>query len=52
MKIGDTKLKLSSGKILKFRSKKARDKFEKVAWAIKKNPKFKNKLKKRVRRKG
>lgn len=31
MKIGKTKLKMSSGKIRKFKSKKKRDNFEKVA---------------------
>lgn len=35
MKIGGKKLKMSSGKIRKFKSQKARDKFEKVAQAIK-----------------
>ena len=35
MKIGNKKLKMSSGKIKSFRSKKARDDFEKVARAIK-----------------
>lgn len=35
MKIGKTRLKMSSGKIRKFKSQKARDKFEKVARAVK-----------------
>ncbi len=35
MKIGKTKLKMSSGKIRKFKSQRARDRFEKVARAYK-----------------
>ena len=35
MKIGKTKLKMSNGTVRKFKSQKARDKFEKVAQAIK-----------------
>lgn len=35
MKIGRNKLKMSSGKIRTFKSKKARDNFEKVARAYK-----------------
>jgi len=35
MKIGKTKLKMSSGKIRKFKSQRARNRFEKVAQAIK-----------------
>lgn len=34
-KIGRTKLRMSSGKIRKFKSQKARDKFERIAQAIK-----------------
>jgi len=34
-KIGKNKLKMSSGKIRKFKSEAARDRFEKVAQAIK-----------------
>ena len=47
MKIGKRKLKMSSGEIRTFKSEKARDKFEKVAQAVKHNPTFKRKLKKR-----
>jgi len=35
MKIGSNKLRMSSGEIRKFKSKKARDNFEKVARAYK-----------------
>ena len=35
MKIGKTKLRMSSGEVRKFVSQKARDKFEKVAQAVK-----------------
>lgn len=35
MKIGKAKLRMSSGKIRKFKSKKARDNFERVAQAYK-----------------
>jgi len=43
-KIGKKKLKLSSGKVIKFKSEAARDRFEHVAQAIKHNPKFAKKL--------
>ena len=35
MKIGKTRLKMSSGEIRKFKNEKARDKFEKIARAVK-----------------
>jgi hypothetical protein len=35
MKVGSTGLKMSSGKIRHFKSKKARDEFERVAQAVK-----------------
>jgi hypothetical protein len=35
MKIGKRKLKLSSGKVMTFRSSQARERFERVASAIK-----------------
>ena len=35
MKIGNNKLKMSSGEVRKFKSKKARDNFERVAQAYK-----------------
>lgn len=35
MKIGKTRLKMSSGEIRKFKSEKARDNFERVAQAVK-----------------
>lgn len=35
MKIGKTRLKMSSGKIRKFKSQKARDNFERVSQAYK-----------------
>lgn len=35
MKIGKNKLKMSSGKVKKFKSEKARDNYEKYARAIK-----------------
>ena len=35
MKIGKTKLKMSSGEIRKFKSEGARDRFERVAQAVK-----------------
>lgn len=35
MKIGKNKLKMSSGKVRKFKSGKARDNFERVAEAVK-----------------
>jgi hypothetical protein len=35
MKIGDNKLKMSDGTVKKFKSKKARDNFERVAMAYK-----------------
>ena len=43
MKIGDKKLKMSSGEIREFKTKTARDRFEKVARAIKHGWKPKNK---------
>jgi len=53
MKIGDNKLKMSSGEVRKFKSEKARNNFERVAQAVKHgwkpthhscpcNPKFDN----------
>ena len=47
MKIGSNKLKMSSGEVRKFKSRGARDRFEKVAQAIKHNPEFKAKMKAR-----
>jgi hypothetical protein len=35
MKVGKNKLKMGSGKVRKFKSKKARDNFERVAQAVK-----------------
>jgi hypothetical protein len=35
MKVGKNKLKMSNGTIRKFKSQKARDKFERVAQAVK-----------------
>ena len=35
MKVGKKSLRMSSGEVRKFRSKKARDNFEKVAQAVK-----------------
>lgn len=35
MKVGKTKLKMSSGEVRKFRSQQARDDFERVAQAVK-----------------
>ena len=43
-KIGKLKLKLSNGKIIKFKSEAARDRFERVAQAVKHNPEFAKKL--------
>ena len=51
MKIGKKKLKMSSGKIRTFKSQAARDRFEKVARAIKHNPKFKKRLKSKKKNK-
>lgn len=47
MKIGKNKLKMSSGEIRTFKSEKARDNFERVAEAVKHNPEFKAKLKRK-----
>lgn len=47
MKYGRTKLKMADGSIRKFRSEAARDRFEKVAKAVKNNPEFKRKLAKK-----
>lgn len=46
MKIGTNKLKMSDGTIRTFKSKKARDDFEKVAKAVKHGFKPKNRKKK------
>lgn len=46
-KIGKKSLKMSSGKIRTFKSETARNKFERVAQAVKHNPKFKVKLAKK-----
>ena len=35
MKVGKTKLKMSSGEVRKFKSEKARNNFERVAQAVK-----------------
>ena len=42
---------MSSGKIIKFKSEAARDRFERVAQAIKHNPSFKKKLAKSKKQK-
>ncbi|MDI6789409.1 MAG: hypothetical protein QME44_01780 [Thermodesulfobacteriota bacterium] len=47
MKIGKDKLKMSDGTVREFKSEKARDNFEKVAQAVKHNPEFKEKSKKK-----
>lgn len=47
MKIGKTKLRMTSGEVRKFKSQGARDRFEKVAAAVKHNPKFRLKLKRK-----
>ena len=44
VKIGKLKLRMGDGTIRKFNSEKARDRFERVAQAIKHNPSFKKKL--------
>lgn len=52
MKIGHNKLRMSSGEVRTFRSKTARDKFERVAQAVKhgwKPSNLKNRIK--IRRK-
>lgn len=46
MKIGKTKLKMSSGEVRNFGSEQKRDNFERVAQAVKHNPAFKKKLNK------
>ncbi len=48
MKIGKTKLRMSSGEVRKFKNQGARDRFEKVAQAVKHGfvPNKKNKKKK------
>ena len=45
MKIGEKALKMSSGEVRHFKSKAKRDRFEKVAEAVKHNPELKKKLK-------
>jgi len=47
MKIGKNKLKMSSGEVRTFKSKKKRDNFERVAQAVKHNPALKAKLKRK-----
>jgi hypothetical protein len=47
MKVGKNKLRMSSGKIRKFKSKKARDNFERVAQAVKHGWKPKRKKRKK-----
>jgi len=47
MKVGKTKLKMSSGEVRTFKSQGARDRFERVAQAVKHSPSFKAKLKKK-----
>ena len=46
MRIGKTKLKMSSGEVRTFKSQAARERFERVAQAVKHNPSFKRKLNK------
>ena len=49
MKIGRRKLRMSSGEVRTFKSQGARDRYEKVAEAIKHNPEFKAKLQRRAK---
>ena len=48
MKVGAKKLKMSSGEVRNFKSKGARDRFERVAEAVKHNPGLKAKLKRKA----
>ena len=51
MKIGKKRLRMSSGKVRKFKSKRARDMFERVAQAVKHGWKPGKKRKKKKKRK-
>jgi DNA polymerase III sliding clamp (beta) subunit (PCNA family) len=46
VKIGSKKLRMSSGEVRTFKSKAARDRFERVAQVIKRSPGFMSKIKK------
>ena len=50
MKVGEKSLKMSSGEVRHFKSKKARDNFERIAQAVKQGWRPTKKLKRRIKK--